>query len=182
MSGAACSRRDTKLNGTKRPARDAATMRCFGLFLLTAVVIAAIGFGARNTGLAEAISLSPYACGDGRGASPFSGLTLLLFVIVMPLSVVLGRKVFFRKDYPKPIATPESRHLVGFIAVSTALFLILAALVTYLLQYFATPCADRYLDVPMLGHRIIFIAILFSVIGVLFSDLLRYRFGPARNP
>jgi hypothetical protein len=154
-------------------------MRSLGLFLLMVAALTAIGFGARDSGLGAAISLSPYDCGNGRVAYPFSGVSLLQFVVAFPLSVLLGRKVFFRGDYVKLIGKGVS---IGFHAGGIALFLILAALFTGLLQYFDNPCTDFHLDASLPGGRIIFIAVICSVIGVLFSDLLRYRVRPSRNP
>lgn len=154
-------------------------MKSLGLFLLMVAVLTAIGFGARDSGLGAAISLSPYDCGNGRVAYPFSGGSLLQFVVAFPLSVLLGRKVFFRGDYVKLI---DKASLIGLHAGSVALFLILAAVLTGLLQYFANPCTDFHLDAPLPGGRIIGTAVLISIIALLFSNLLRYRFGPSRNP
>jgi hypothetical protein len=115
-------------------------------------------------------------------AYPFTSVGMLQFAIALPLSFLLSRKLFFRGNYVKPIESVSSRYVIGFHAGSIALFLILAALLTGLLQYFDTPCAERYLDVPLRDHRIVGNAVFFSVIGLLFSNLLRYRFGPASNP
>ncbi|HNB25497.1 MAG TPA: hypothetical protein PLR41_00935 [Alphaproteobacteria bacterium] len=136
--------------------------------------------------MADAINLSPYQCGGGRVARPFEGLSLLLFAIAVPLSIVFSRTLFYRNNYLKwvHINLQRQSNLISFLWVSSTLFSIGAILVSRLLEYVATPCVETFLDPPM-SHgygRMVPIAIMFSLIGALFSDLIRYRPAPRRNP